>query len=335
MNNENNNIGNQMPNINGNMNNGQPNNQNLNNSVQQNAIPTMQPQGVVPDLSIPSIEETAAPVNVGPAPVAPTPVEPLNVGPAPVAPTPVEPVNVGPAPVAPTPVAPIQPSNPNQTNIVSTSKAKKNNLKTVIFSLIAFVVVGVATYYGLNYINNSNKNSNSRSEYEETNTNTNTNSTSLVQNYNGFDFTKVSGYTYEVEDGMLDVYNDNYYIGLSVVEYGYDLIKTNYETLKTSLEDRGYEVANGKIQTVSGSELITYEISKDGISGLYFLTSTSNSSYTFEGVVLNESKSVDYNDLNTVVKVTNNSTYAGNYTNYSKDFNLNINLTTDNSKSED
>ena len=214
-------------------------------------------------------------------------------------------------------------TNSNLTNIVSTSKTDANNLKTIIFSLIAFVVVGVATYFGLTYMNGINVNNSSTNEHKNNNTTTDDIS------YNGFNFTKLADFTYEIDNEMLDIYNDDYMIKLSIVEYAFELIKNEYESLKESLENNGYIVENGKVQTVSENEIITYEVSRNGVSGLYFLIATPNSSYTFEGIILNKSYTINYDDLNEIVKIVNNSIHVGDYDNYSKDFNLNVEIGTD------
>ena len=154
----------------------------------------------------------------------------------------------------------------------------------------------------------------------------NNSTASDVISYNGFSFTKLSDFTYEIDNEMLKIYNDDYMIKLSIVEYAFGLIKNEYESLKDNLENNGYVVENGRVQTVSENEIITYEVSRNGVNGLYFLIATQNSSYTFEGIILNKSYIINYDDLNEIVKIAESSTHVGDYENYPKDFNLNVEI---------
>ena len=228
---------------------------------------------------------------------------------------------------------PQQPIYQNQSymnNNVSVDK-KTNNRKLFLFLGIGIAIFIAIIILVVVLINVNNKNENINEYEDDTNINENvsdqTNSpiSTDIQSYKGFDFKKISGYKYVINDDLLVIGNDQYAFLLTITSGNFYSFKTNYQnnisdTLKNMI------VGQTKLQTYSNVEIATYEISMNGNNAVYFILASPNQSYCFEGYVMTKDNTFDYSGINELVKLTSNSEYTGNYSNYSSDFGINVDV---------
>ena len=239
-------------------------------------------------------------------------------------------------------------SNMNQNqNIYSEQQVhnqdnQKLNTSENIFSkykivfIIGLILLIIIIVLSVILIKQQNKKGVSVSEYENNqeniniNNNNSTTSTSTTSNsttytFKGFEFNKLSGYSYEEEDDLLRVFNSNYGITINVTNISFDLAKNSYSQLKTNLEKQGIIVKNIKTTTNNNIEYILVEYSMENYNGIYYVTKASDN-YVFEGIIMNSNNSIDYSNLNILEQILKNAKYVGNYSNYSKSFEKNVSI---------
>lgn len=122
------------------------------------------------------------------------------------------------------------------------------------------------------------------------------------------------------------VSNSNIVITIEAVKYSYNAFETEYYQIQNVFEEQGFTVKNFKIEAYNGKEAITCELSKDGKSAVYYVIASDSNDYVFAGLVANRSGVIDYSIMNTLVSILNNSTYVGDYSNYSENFSANFDL---------
>ena len=226
---------------------------------------------------------------------------------------------------------PQQPIYQNQSymnNNVSVDK-KTNNRKLFLFlgiGIAIFIAIIILVVVLISGAKKGNIN-----EYEEdTNINENvsdqTANSKDIYSYNGFDFNKVAGYVYSEEEGTLTISNNSVGVLLNVSQVNFNNVKSNYTAAIPKLSSYGYVVGESKVDIYSNVEVVTYQINKDGMNGFYYILAAPNSSYIYEGIVANVNSTIDYSNINEVVKITSNSKYNGNYSNHSNDFGINIDV---------
>ncbi len=226
--------------------------------------------------------------------------------------------------------------NHNQNNLGQSNNNgnKRSNIgRNLLIGLLSFIIVGGLTYAIMSFVLPSNKTK--KNEYEEPtppievpdSEDPDPAQETKTITFKGFKFNKLSEYTYEIEGDELNIYNNNYNVSLSINEYDFDAIKPKYNEVANELNKRGFTTNNPRLQTVSEKEVITCEISNNGISAIYFIVgSPKNKNYTFEGVVMNRDISINNDDLSEVINIINNSEYVGNYSDYAKDFSYDFKL---------
>lgn len=62
-----------------------------------------------------------------------------------------------------------------------------------------------------------------------------------------------------------------------------------------------------------------FNVEQDGIKMLFFVTASSNSNYTFIGLMARLDVDITTDDLDEIIKVLNNSSYVGDSSTYSSD----------------
>lgn len=221
---------------------------------------------------------------------------------------------------------------PNETN---NNKSNKN--KIIVISLCAIlliVVIGGVSFFLIN--KDKNNNSNNVNEYEENNEiNTskddddepevgNTSNSNTI-NYNGFKFTKVSEYEYEEESGALIVHDNNTAIFINVTKVSFESVKMNYTQLSSILSQQGFTTGIIKVETYNGVEVITCEISDNENNYIYYVISSPDEEFIYEGLVYNRSSFINYNDINEMIEITNNSSYVGDYNDFATEFGIDLN----------
>ncbi len=262
----------------------------------------------------------------------PQPVQPQPMNPQPVN-TATQQFVQNPQPVQPQPMNNVNP-NMNQmyyyNNTPNNTNGNKSKSNKTLFIIIGISIAVVLTIIILVFaLGSKNKTVN---EYEENGNNNITNNENTTQThvdektYKGFKFTKVSGYIYGEESGLMTVQDNKNIVMLDVTKVPFSLVKANYTSLISALTSNGWTVGESKIDTYKGTEVITFEVTLDGISGLYFVIASPNSEYVYEGFTTNIAYTVNYSDVNLVVDVSKSSTYVGDYSGYSTDFGVDFQL---------
>ena len=267
-------------------------------------------------------------------PVTPTPV------PAPQPPVAPTPVPAPQPPVAPTPVpAPQPPINPmmyqqpipqypaQPSFSQPTMPPKKSNKKMIIIAIVIVILVVVAVVVAFLLSPKDKKKHDPVQEYEESNmnsnslsnsnTNSNTPVSSNTQTYNGFEFTKLSGYNYYVEDNALYIENSREKYSISTVSANMEDVLPQYANLQPTFESQGFTVSNLTTATYRGRQLITCHLSKDGVNYMYYAMQSPSNFYMFEGLMANSSNTFDTSMYNTIADIVNSSKLQGNSTNFS------------------
>lgn len=226
-------------------------------------------------------------------------------------------------------------TNPQPTNNTQKEKKSNNTIKYIAVIIITIALALVLIYILLNKKEDEkieNINEYETNEIENTNesntinpTNPTTPSNDSTYKYKGFNFKKITGFTYEEQDDLI-IYDDNYKIDLDITQINYETVKTqHYNEITKSLENYGYKVSNLQTKTYTNKEYITCEVTYNNKKALYFITKANNN-YIFEGIVANKNFTINYNNIETVNNIIKDATYVGNYSDYSTTFSNKINL---------
>lgn len=291
------------------------------------AVPqaTVMPQAQVPQAPVGPVAPVAPMPQAPVAPVAPMP-QPAPVPQAP-QPAPVPPVSpqpsVGSVPSTPgvipppqgNPVPPVagQPmGQPVSTPQASTSQAstpkKKKPIVLIIALVVAIAIVGVSLYFTFFRGNNNQsepENVENKEEVKEEKPVSKEEETTVT--FHGFEFEKLEGYKYEVTENLIIISDDNQAIAISNVTGDMATIKTTVANIKTAMEQDKLTVGATKTATYAGKEMITYEVAKEDLKGLYFVVQSPDAKNVFEGVITNTSNTVDYNSLEVVAKIVDSA----------------------------
>lgn len=138
-------------------------------------------------------------------------------------------------------------------------------------------------------INNDN-NSNYNNSYNNSSTLTNT----RVETFSNYKFDVPTDYQTNIENDMLYIYDSSksWYGFIQVLELDYDIAKTHFSTIKTTLEEEGMKVVNHSTKYYDGKEYVIFEVTQENIKlimGLYKINSkdaimfaVGNTSNTFD-----------------------------------------------------
>lgn len=215
----------------------------------------------------------------------------------------------------------------NISNNINGKKEKNNKTLFIIIGISVAVVLAIVILVLI--LGSKDKTVNEYEENGNNNITNNENTTPTTQDeksYKGFKFTKISGYIYGEESGLMTVQNNNNIVMLGVTKVPFSLVKANYTSLISTLTSSGWTVGQSKIDTYNGTEVVTFETTLNGISGLYYVIAAPNSDYVYEGFTTNIAYTIDYTDINLVVDVSKASTYVGDYSDYSTDFGVDFEL---------
>lgn len=212
----------------------------------------------------------------------------------------------------------------------------QNNNKTVlIIAISAFIIIAIViALVVIIPMLTKEDNKDNVNEYEENNSsivNPNTSPSSepnITQSntitYNGFEFTKIPGYEYEIDEDMLVIGNDSYAFVLSLYAQNMSSLRQNSNQVKEIFQDKGYIVGQVKDEYYSGTEVITYELTQTNENCFYYFIPTSSSSYVFQGLIATRSNTFDYDTINTLVSIVRNAQLKGSAFNYSTEFGTGI-----------
>ena len=230
--------------------------------------------------------------------------------------------------------------NLNQDYVQQPSNKKSHiNLFIIIGTILLIVVLAIVivvllvkksdnekSHQTINEYENNTSTKNNSTNTNSSDSNTNTNNSSNTQIYNGFEFEKVTGFTYSLYNDYLMITGPSGYLFLNAIQYNYSFVKLNRDELVNNLEQSGGTVKDYGIKTVSGTEILTYEVSDGENNVLYCVIASPDDSYVFEAYIYDANDTINYDTLEDLVKIVNNSKYVGNYSDYATDFNYNLTL---------
>lgn len=248
--------------------------------------------GTSVDVLVPGTPDVT-PVAPAPQPVAPqtpvvsvAPTQPMTPQAQPVA-VPIQPVMQAQPmqqPVGGVPVTPTQPmGTPVMGQPVSSNGKGTNKILLVIAVIAVIAAVAVVLYFtvlkkddtkpstnsGSNTQQDTNSNNSNNNSNSQTNENTNSNSGTVIDDqtisHDGFTYQIPSGYTAQTNAlGTLILSNDSVIFGIISLNGSYEMLLSNINSLKSTLESQGYIVTSVQEQSVNGKSYIVIFTSKDG-----------------------------------------------------------------------
>ena len=224
-----------------------------------------------------------------------------------------------------------QPMMNNQYNNYNgnpTPNKKDNKMLFIILGVVALIVVAVVVL--IIVLNNNNSKGNTINDYENGgvvdngNTGNNNNNQQEVNNnnneddensiaYKGFSIPKQLGYQYEVDATSGLVIGNNTFATMVEVTYGtLESVKSVKDQLVAEYTNLGMNPSNVKVSNYGGKEALTMEITMEGQKALFYVIDA-GSDYSFLGLAMNPSFTIDYNDIQTSVSLLSKAKYTGVY----------------------
>ena len=224
-----------------------------------------------------------------------------------------------------------QPMMNNQYNNYNgnpTPNKKDNKMLFIILGVVALIVVAVVVL--IIVLNNNNSKGNTINDYENGgvvdngNTGNNNNNQQEVNNnnneddensiaYKGFSIPKQLGYQYEVDATSGLVIGNNTFATMVEVTYGtLESVKSVKDQLVAEYTNLGMNPSNVKVSNYGGKEALTMEITMEGQKALFYVIDA-GSDYSFLGLAMNPSFTIDYDDIQTSVSLLSKAKYTGVY----------------------
>ena len=201
---------------------------------------------------------------------------------------------------------------------INNQSKKKNTILFLIIGigaliLVALVVLIIVLVNGGskgNTINDFEDNGIVENEEDETENSQISNEETI--SYGGFTIPKQNGYVYEIDTDGLVIANNTFATFVEVVKGTLNDYKLMKSTIITQYSNMGYNPTNAKISTYGGKEVLTIEISNAGKKGILYIFDAENS-YSFVGVAMNPSNTINYNDVETSVSLLSKAKYTDAY----------------------
>ena len=229
---------------------------------------------------------------------------------------------------------PVNNDIPNQ-NIPSSNngsnEGKNNTALLIIFGVIIFLIVAVLGFiliYKL-FISNHISTVKRTTEYEITRDNNTTMTTTKKTNtsdtfeYNGFVFTKEPGYIYGTYVNGNKEFLKISSLDVVILIFPLNVNFSNFKEtdLTSQLTNSTMTASNRKISTYKGIEMTTYEVTYNSTNEklLAAYSSYPNNNFTLSITIENSKGEIDYDDINKVATMLNNSSFDGDSTSFSKD----------------
>lgn len=234
-----------------------------------------------------------------------------------------------------------QPMMNNQYNNYNgnpTPNKKDNKMLFIILGVVALIVVAVVVL--IIVLNNNNSKGNTINDYENGgvvdngNTgNNNNNNQQEVNNSNneddensiafkGFSIPKQLGYEYEIDATSGLLIGNNTFATMVQVTYGtLETVKSVKDDLVAEYTNLGMNPTNVKVSNYGGKEALTMEITMEGQKALFYVIDAGND-YSFLGLAMNPSFTIDYNDIQTSVSLLSKAKYTGVYRVNTDDINV-------------
>jgi len=233
-----------------------------------------------------------------------------------------------------------QPMMNNQYNNYNgnpTPNKKDNKMLFIILGVVALIVVAVVVLVIV--LNNNNSKGNTINDYENGgvvdngNTGNNNNNQQEVNNnnneddensiaYKGFSIPKQLGYQYEVDATSGLVIGNNTFATMVEVTYGtLESVKSVKDQLVAEYTNLGMNPSNVKVSNYGGKEALTMEITMEGQKALFYVIDA-GSDYSFLGLAMNPSFTIDYDDIQTSVSLLSKAKYTGVYRVNTDDINV-------------
>jgi len=233
-----------------------------------------------------------------------------------------------------------QPMMNNQYNNYNgnpTPNKKDNKMLFIILGVVALIVVAVVVLVIV--LNNNNSKGNTINDYENGgvvdngNTGNNNNNQQEVNNnnneddensiaYKGFSIPKQLGYQYEVDATSGLLIGNNTFATMVQVTYGtLESVKSVKDQLVAEYTNLGMNPSNVKVSNYGGKEALTMEITMEGQKALFYVIDA-GSDYSFLGLAMNPSFTIDYDDIQTSVSLLSKAKYTGVYRVNTDDINV-------------
>jgi len=233
-----------------------------------------------------------------------------------------------------------QPMMNNQYNNYNgnpTPNKKDNKMLFIILGVVALIVVAVVVLVIV--LNNNNSKGNTINDYENGgvvdngNTGNNNNNQQEVNNNNneddensiafkGFSIPKQLGYEYEIDATSGLLIGNNTFATMVQVTYGtLESVKSVKDQLVAEYTNLGMNPSNVKVSNYGGKEALTMEITMEGQKALFYVIDA-GSDYSFLGLAMNPSFTIDYDDIQTSVSLLSKAKYTGVYRVNTDDINV-------------
>lgn len=212
-----------------------------------------------------------------------------------------------------------QPMNNQYNNYNGNLKPKKNNkMLFIILGVVALIVIVVVAL--IVTLNGNNLKGNTINDYENGGTADNDNNNQQEANndydenliaFKGFSIPKQIGYEYEIDatSGLL-IGNSKFATIVQVIYGTLDIVKSAKDNLVVEYTDAGMNPTNVKVSNYDGKEALTMEITAEGQNALFYAIDA-GSNYSFIGLAMNPTFTIDYNDIQTSVSLLSNAKYTG------------------------
>ena len=201
---------------------------------------------------------------------------------------------------------------------MNTQPKKKNTTLFLIIGvgvliLIAIIVLIVVIVNGNskgNIINDFENNDIVENEDNDI-VNTETSSGETIS-FKGFTIPKQSGYKYEIDEDGLLIGNNVFATMIAVVPTSLEEVKTVQNDLVTKYSNLGYNPTNVKVSNYGTNEALTMELTMGTQKAIFYVMNADNN-YSFMGMAMNPSYTINYNDVETSVSLLSNAKYTNAY----------------------
>ena len=134
----------------------------------------------------------------------------------------------------------------------------------------------------------------------------------LVSGFKGFTIPKQSGYKYEIDEDGLLIGNNVFATMISVIPTSLEEVKTVQNNLVAEYSNLGYNPTNVKVSNYGTNEALTMELTMDTQKAILYVMSADNN-YSFIGMAMNPSYTINYDDVETSVSLLSNAKYTNAY----------------------
>lgn len=130
--------------------------------------------------------------------------------------------------------------------------------------------------------------------------------------FKGFTIPKQSGYKYEIDEDGLLIGNNVFATMIAVDPTSLEEVKTVQNNLVTEYSNLGYNPTNVKVSNYGTNEALTMELTMGTQKAIFYVMNADNN-YSFMGMAMNPSYTINYDDVETSVSLLSNAKYTNAY----------------------